>query len=195
MILGITGGSGSGKTTLLSCAKEAGCLILDCDVLYHELLRTDQALQSAIASRFPGTVENGLVDRKKLGNWVFSDEKALQDLNSLTHSAVKAEVLRRLHSWNGHAAIDAYALFESGLDSLCDVTVAVLAPAQVRINRLVQRDQITPEYAQKRIAAQHSDQWFREKCDYCLENRENFDAFATKCLAFLKEIGIIIEEN
>ncbi len=191
MILGITGGSGSGKTTLLNLAEQAGCLILDCDAIYHELLASDHALQNAIAQRFPGTVENGVVDRKKLGNWVFSDEKALQDLNGLTHAAVKAEVLRRLHGHSGHAAIDAYALFEGGLDSLCHVTVAVLAPAQVRIGRLVQRDQISPEYAQKRIAAQHSDAWFREKCDYCLENCENLDAFATKCLAFLKEIGII----
>lgn len=192
MILGITGCSGSGKTTLLACAREAGCLILDCDAIYHELLHTDKALQSAIADRFPGTVASGVVDRKKLGNWVFSDEKALQDLNDLTHSAVKSEVLRRLQGLSGHAAIDAYALFESGLDSLCDVTVAVLAPAQMRIDRLVQRDGITPEYAQKRISAQHGEGWFREKCDYCLENRENFPAFAAKCLAFLKDIGIIV---
>ena len=90
-----------------------------------------------------------------------------------------------------HTAIDAIALFESGMDSLCDVTVAVTAPKEQRIARLMAREGITEEYARNRIAAQHSDDWFREKCDHVLENDGKLDAFATKCLAFLREIGII----
>ena len=73
MILGITGGTGCGKTTLLNCIAEQGGLILDCDAIYHELLRNDPALLSAIEARFPGSVENGVLQRKKLGSLVFSD--------------------------------------------------------------------------------------------------------------------------
>lgn len=191
MIIGITGGTGCGKTTLLNLVRQQGGLVLDCDAIYHELLRSDAQLLCAIATRFPGTVENGVLQRKRLGAIVFSDEAALQDLNAITHSAIKAEVIRRLESKPELAAIDAIALMESGLAELCDVTVAVTAPTEDRVRRLMVRDGISEEYARNRIAAQHEEVWFREKCDYILENSGNFDAFATKCLAFFRQLGIM----
>ena len=191
MIIGITGGSGSGKTTLLQLIREQGGLVLDCDAIYHELLRTDAALLQAIENRFPGTVIDGTLDRKQLGSIVFVDEKALLELNSITHTAVKQEVLRRLAKAPALAAIDAIGLFEGGLAQLCDVTVAITAPAEVRVRRLMTREGISAEYAQKRIAAQHGDDWFQERCDRVLENNGTLDAFATKCLAFLRDVCIM----
>lgn len=191
MILGITGGSGSGKTTLLNVIRQQGGMILDCDAIYHELLKTDTAMLKTIAERFPGTVENGVLNRKKLGAVVFSDSQALLDLNRITHAAVKAEVLRQLSPAPALAAIDAIALFEGGLASLCDLTVAVTAPAESRVTRLMTRDGITEEYARNRIAAQKSDREFSAKCDYTLENNATQEAFYTKCLAFLKDLDII----
>ena len=191
MILGITGGTGCGKTTLLNCIAEQGGLILNCDAIYHALLRNDPALLSAIEARFPGSVENGVLQRKKLGSLVFSDEKALTDLNAITHGAVKAEVLRRLAGKPRLAAIDAIGLFEGGLAELCDVTVAVIAPEEARIQRLMARDGIDRDYAKRRIAAQKSAGWFRKKCDYCLENNGTREDFQKTCLAFLRETGIM----
>lgn len=191
MILGITGGTGCGKTTLLTCIGSQGGLILDCDAIYHDLLRTDPALLGAIEKRFPGTVENGVLQRKKLGKLVFSDEKALNDLNKITHSAVKAEVLRRLAHKPKLTAIDAIALFEGGLAELCDVTVAVTAPEEDRIRRLMIRDGIDRDYAKRRIAAQKSAEWFRERCDFCLENNGTQADFQETCLAFLRKLGIM----
>ena len=191
MILGITGGTGCGKTTLLNCIAERGGLILDCDAIYHDLLRTDPELLRAIEARFPGTVENGVLQRKKLGNLVFSDEKALEDLNAITHGAVKAEVQRRLSEKPRLAAIDAIALFEGGLATLCDITVAVTAPEEARIQRLMVRDGIGRDYAKRRIAAQKSAEWFRERCDYCLENNGTQADFQKTCLAFLRKLGIM----
>ena len=194
MIIGITGGTGCGKTTALNAIRQLGGIVLDCDAIYHGLLRTDERLLAAIEERFPGSVEKGTLNRQKLGSLVFSDADALQDLNRITHGAVKAEVLRHLEAAPALAAIDAIALFESGLDALCDVTVAVTAPEAVRVRRLMARDGITREYAEKRIAAQPSQDYFREKCDYELVNDEKLDAFATKCLAFFAQFAII-EEN
>ena len=194
MILGITGGTGCGKTTLLSAIEEAGGLVLDCDAIYHELLKQDAAMLSAIEARFPGTVENGVLNRKKLGSIVFTDQNALQDLNRITHSAVRQEVLRRLEAKPALAAIDAIGLFEGGLAELCDATVAVTAPEEMRVQRLMVRDNISEEYARSRIRAQHSEGWFRERCDHVLVNNKNIDAFRAECLAFLHTIGII-EEN
>lgn len=191
LIIGVTGGSGSGKSTLSRELERRGWLFLDCDAIYHDLLKTDLAMLNAIENRFPGTVNQGILDRKKLGSIVFADENALLALNAITHSAVKAEVLRRLEGCQTGAVIDAIGLFEGGLAELCHITVAVTAPEAVRIRRLMTRDGIPENYARSRIAAQHSDAWFRERCDYALENDGELDAFATKCLAFLANIGII----
>lgn len=191
MIFGITGGTGCGKTTLLKVIEENGGLILDCDAIYHELLSSDNNLLSSIETRFPGTVENGALQRKKLGFIVFSDKNALQDLNKITHGAIKAEVLRRLESKPKLAAIDAIALFEGGLAELCDVTVAVTAPEEVRVKRLMLRDNIPEDYARSRIAAQHKEDWFRQRCHCTLENNGTEIQFREKCLAFLKNRDII----
>ena len=190
-VIGITGGTGCGKTTLLREIEKRGGLVLDCDAIYHALLKTDKALLDAIEARFPGTVAHGELQRKKLGAIVFSDENALADLNRITHGAVKQAVLCKLDAAPGLAAIDAIGLFEGGLAELCDVTVAVTAPEEDRVRRLMARDGISGEYARSRIAAQHNEAWFREKCDYVLVNDGELDAFATKCVAFLRELGIM----
>lgn len=191
MILGITGGTGCGKTTLLDLIRDRGGLVLDCDAIYHELLKTDTDMLRAIADRFPGCVENGILDRKKLGAIVFSDREALAELNRITHTAVKREVLRRLEVGPGFAAIDAIGLFEGGLAELCDVTVAVTAPVEDRVKRLMSRDGISESYARSRIAAQHGEDWFRERCHHTLVNDKKLDAFATKCVAFLDTLAIM----
>ena len=191
MIIGITGGTGCGKTTLLNCIQDQGGLVLDCDAIYHKLLRTDKEMLAAIANRFPGVVESGSLNRKKLGSIVFADEHALLDLNRITHAAVKQEVLRQLETAPKLTAIDAIGLFEGGLAELCDATVAVTAPEEVRVRRLMARDGVSEAYARARIAAQHGEGWFRERCDYVLSNDGNIDAFQTKCLAFLDTLGIM----
>ena len=193
MIIGITGGTGCGKTTLLNLIAARGGLILDCDAIYHELLISDKAMLEAIENLFPGVIENGALNRKKLGAIVFADENALLDLNRITHAAVKTEVLRRLEDAPALAAIDAIGLFEGNLAPLCDVTVAVTAPEEARVKRLMLRDGISEDYARSRIRAQHREDWFRERCDYVLSNNGTLDAFATNCLAFLDTIGIMKE--
>ena len=195
MIIGITGGTGCGKTTLLNLIAARGGLILDCDAIYHELLISDKAMLEAIENRFPGVIENGALNRKKLGTIVFADENALLDLNRITHAAVKTEVLRRLEDAPVLAAIDAIGLFEGNLAPLCDVTVAVTAPEEARVKRLMLRDGISEDYARSRIRAQHREDWFRERCDYVLSNNGTLDAFATICLAFLDTIGIMKENS
>ena len=191
MIIGITGGTGCGKTTLLNVIAEKGGLVLDCDAIYHQLLIRDDHLLNTIGQRFPGTVENGQLLRKKLGSIVFADKNALEDLNRITHGAVKAEVLRQLETRPRLAAIDAIALFEGGLAELCDTTVAVTAPVEDRVRRLMLRDSISEDYARNRIAAQHSEDWFRQHCDCILENNGTQVQFREKCVAFLENLDIM----
>ena len=191
MILGITGGTGCGKTTLLGLIQDRGGLILDCDEIYHRLLRSDEALLHAIESRFPEAVSQGKLDRKALGQIVFADAAALGALNEITHRAVSNAVMRELKKKPPLAAIDAIALFESGLNTLCDLTIAVTAPLEDRVARLIARDEITEGYARSRIAAQHEEAWFRARCDHVLENNGTQAEFQKKCIAFLDTQGIM----
>ena len=191
MIFGITGGTGCGKTTALKAIEALGGIVLDCDAIYHELLKNDPSLLAAIETRFPGVVEDGQLARKKLGAIVFNDPQALQDLNAITHAAIKAEVERRLTPAPKLAAIDAIELFSSGLADLCDRTVAITAPTEDRVKRLMVRDNISEDYARARIAAQKDAAWFQEHCDHLLENDTSMDAFATKCIDFFRSFCIM----
>lgn len=195
MIIGITGGTGCGKTTALNVLRDMGAVVIDCDALYHDLLKTDKALLSAIDSRFPGTVTGGILDRKALGAIVFSDEKALSDLNRITHGAIRQAVDKILEQKPPLAAIDAIALLESGLGQLCDFTVAVTAPEEVRVARLMARDGISADYARSRIHAQKSQSYFVSHCDYVLENPGTQEEFRDKCLAFFRNTAIIREND
>ena len=188
MIIGITGGTGCGKTTALSILEQMGGLIIDCDRVYHDLLKTDKDLLASIESRFPGTVEKGSLNRKKLAAIVFSDEAALLDLNQITHKAVKEEVVRLLASAPQLVAIDAIGLFEGGLAELCHTTLAITAPEEVRVARLMARDAITQEQALARIRAQKSQDWFVARCDHHLHNEGSMEAFRENCITLYKKI-------
>lgn len=190
-IIGLTGGTGCGKTTALDAIRDLGGYVIDCDEVYHRLLKHDDAMLLQISERFPGSVENGQLDRKKLGSIVFADPDALLDLNRITHSAVKQEVLRLLPPVPTLAAIDAIGLFEGGLAELCDTTVAVTAPEENRIARLMEREGISREYAASRITAQKDNAYFSSLCDHTLENDSTLDAFRAKCLAFFMGLAII----
>ena len=193
MIIGITGGTGCGKTTALEAVAALGGLVLDLDAVYHELLETDKSLTDAIEARFPGTVENGVLQRKKLGAIVFADKNELAALGRITGGAIREEVMRRLEHAPALVAIDAIGLFEGGYDKLCDMTVAVTAPEEVRIARLMARDGITREYAQSRIAAQKPQSVFSSLCDHTLVNDGSREEFYAKCLAFFRKMAIIEE--
>lgn len=192
-ILGISGGSGTGKTTLLRAAQALGAFTLDCDAVYHRLLREDDALRRAIIARFPVETPQGELDRRQLGTLVFADAAALEALNRITRPFVCHEVRRLLtdaeRSGYAYAAIDAVGLFDCELIVLCDITVAVTAPHEARLARLLVRDGISREYAESRIAAQRSDVAFSALADYTLINDgDSPDEFLKQCTQFLKGV-------
>lgn len=191
-VLGLTGPSGAGKTTALREIEGLGGLVLDCDAVYHELLETDEGLLRALDAAFPGAVHNGALDRRALAARVFGEPEALERLNALTHRFVCAEVGRRLRAFamagGTLAAIDAIALIESGLAERCTATVAVLAPKETRIRRVMARDGLDREAAVRRIDAQKDGAFFRQHCTYALENAGESAAFVREFNKILKEI-------
>ncbi len=174
-IIGITGPTGAGKTTALNELEKLGGVIIDCDAVYHELLKSNMALRSELENRFGGLTDaNGDFDRKKLGAVVFHDPAALADLNAIAHRHVVAAVKDILAGAEGEkipiAAIDAIALFESGLAQLCDATVAITAPPEIRVERIMAREGISREYAQSRVNAQNPEEFYTSRCGHTLRN-------------------------
>ena len=174
LIVGITGRSGSGKSTALEAIKSLGGLALDCDAIYHELLRSDCSLKNELNQHFPGVLKENAIDRKRLGDIVFNSPDALLKLNEITHKYVKAEVRRRLQDWDSEggalAAIDAIALIESGIDGLCDIVIGIIAPKELCIQRITGRDGISPDKAMRRLNAQKEERYFEDNCDYVVHN-------------------------
>lgn len=194
LVIGITGPTGAGKTTLLREVEQLGGTVIDCDGVYHELLKSDTALQNSLEEAFgPLRDASGHIDRKKLGAVVFHDPDKLERLNAIAWQRVTGRVCAVLEECRKQgdalAAIDAIALLESPLHKLCQLTVAVLAPPQVRVRRIMAREGISEEYAWSRVRAQKPDAYFIRGCDHTLINDYPTPAeFARQARALLEQV-------
>jgi len=192
-IIGITGGTGAGKTSAMNALRSFGAGLLDCDEIYHELLQNNHEMQSEIESRFENVTADNKIDRKKLGEKVWNNPDALNDLNKITHKYISTEIDKRLKAISDKdgkvAAIDAIALIESGQSEKCNIIIGITAPKEMRITRITARDNITKEQALLRINAQQTEEFYKDRCDFILENTfESQEKFGEVCKEFFKNL-------
>ena len=193
-IIGITGPTGAGKTTALREIERLGGAVIDCDGVYHELLERDTALQQELERAFgPLRDGQGKIDRKKLGTIVFGDPEKLEQLNAIAQTATVERTRQLLEAYRAQGrelvAIDAIALLESALKKLCHATIAVIAPPEVRVQRIMAREGISQAYAWSRVRAQKGDDYFTQGCGYTLYNDcAGPEEFALRARALVESI-------
>lgn len=184
-ILGLTGGSGTGKSAACTAFARLGCGVIDADATYRTLCDTCDPMLKEIQNVFGDVFStNGKLDRKKLGTIVFADAQKLQQLNAITHPYIRQAARDAFAAYSKRGCLlciyDAPVLFEGQMETLCDKTCAVLAARNTRIARIVARDAITEEYAALRIDAQKDDAFYRERCDYVVQNDADLDTLYTQ---------------
>ncbi len=158
-VIGLTGGIASGKSTVsgILCAK--GIRVLDADAIGHELMKSGRTAYQEICDTFGKgfLMENGEIDRKKLGAYVFSEPSALKKLNAILHPRIASQIAGEVRQAKGICVIDAALLTEVGLDALCDAVWAVRVPRELQVKRLMGRNHLSREDALRRMESQLSD--------------------------------------
>lgn len=191
LIIGLTGQTGAGKSTVSKILEKYGCYHIDADRVAHDILENDKEVQEKLKERFGEDIidKDGKIDRKILAARAFADNESTLALNAITHPAVnnKIQNIIMVQKEYGTKAviIDAIALFESGEAKLCDYTVAVTAPRDVRLERIIARDKISVSRANERINAQKDESFFTLNADYIINNSEPYNIYEeTEKLAY-----------
>ena len=195
-ILGITGGVGCGKSAVLGILeKEYGAYVIQADIVAHELMEPGQASYQAIVEHFGQEIllEDGHIDRKALGAIVFSDEKKLAILNSLTHPAVKEEIRRRIterlniSAEHAFIVIEAALLLEDHYDEICNEIWYIYADREVRFDRLAASRGYTREKSQSMMDNQMSEDELRRRCQAVIDNSGTLEETKVALKTALKE--------
>ena len=195
-VVGICGQSGAGKTTALNVLRSLGAIVCDCDRVSREVMCRGTECSAEVVRVFGESIcVDGEIDRRALGRIVFSNEEKLAVLTEITHRYIKAEVYRRLREAKDSGVelfvIDAPLLFESGLDADCNVTLAITADSEKRIRRIMARDGIDRELAERRIASQIDEEELRRRADEVIVNNGTVEELEKAVIAFAQRRGLI----
>lgn len=170
--VGVTGGIGSGKSTLCRIFGEFGAAVYDSDSNATRLMCEDAGVREKLAAEFgEKTFAEGVLDRRYLASIVFADAERLQRLNDIVHPAVREDFRR----WccgrtEDYVVLESAILFEAGFDTEVDRTVAVLAPRDLRIERVMLRNGITRAEVVRRMDSQMPDDEICRRADYSIVN-------------------------
>jgi dephospho-CoA kinase len=191
-IIGLTGGSGAGKGEVCKAFAEYGIESIDTDQISREM--PSKCLEELVQC-FSDVIldEHGGLDRKKLADIAFADKNKLEVLNSITHKYILEECKNRIKALEadgkGAVIIDAPLLFESGFNRECDIIIAVIANPNVRIERIIKRDNLTPEHAKRRIKNQKDDEFFKTNADYIIYNNGEIKDIECQVAGIYREMG------
>lgn len=190
-IIGLTGGIGSGKTTVAKYFSALGIPIYIADDEARLIMQSSEVINSIKSTFGYAVFDDVVLKREKLAEIVFNDPEKLKLLNAIVHPKVKEHFDHWLliHNKDPYIVYEAAILFESGRYKECDFIITVTAPIETRIQRVIQRDNISREDVLKRMNFQWKDEQRVSKSDFIIENTD-FDLTKLEIVKILKILGI-----
>lgn len=193
-VVGLTGPTGSGKTTVADTWREQGAYIIDTDKVARQVTESGSPCLAELAKVFSPAIlnEDGSLNRAELAKRAFATPKDTQRLNAITHPSIVALAQQEIEAAaeKGHriAVVDAPLLFEANADALCDTVVAVIAPADVRMKRIITRDKLTEAQAKQRMAAQKPDDFYCREGVTVLDGGDNINSLQEQAKQYLSTL-------
>ena len=203
MVLGLTGQSGSGKSTVCKLLKQRcpeDLVFIDCDLVARQVVEPGtRCLEEIVAVFSPYAdgsllLENGGLNRRKLGSIVFTNKELLQKLNDTIFPYIRGEIDRQIKLLLPQyrlVILDAPTLFESGADSQCQKIMSVIAPHAIRVERICKRDGITREAAENRLASQYNDAFYIRRSDFVINNSKDIPYIQLQLDRMLHALGLL----
>ncbi len=175
IIIGLTGQSGSGKTTVANILAKKGFHHINCDKLVHEKIYTDHSILNEISTNFGAKyIQNGTLNRKSFGTLIFNDKTAYNKLMEILYPHIVHKIKKEIETAKSEfILLDAPTLFEFGLEKMCNKVIGVVSDNV--IDRICIRDGISKQQAVQRLSNQKDTSFFKEKCDYIIENNYEFN--------------------
>lgn len=181
MIIGLTGGIASGKSTVSSMFEELGCVIIDADKVARDVVKPGQQGLEAVTARFGPQIltPEGELDRKALGEIIFNDEEKRKELNSILHPLIRGKMQEKkeeaLREKPPLIIMDIPLLFESQLEQTVEAVIVVYVPPDQQLERLMHRDQISKEEAQRKIDSQMPIDEKKKRAHFLINNSGSLD--------------------
>jgi dephospho-CoA kinase len=198
MNIGLTGGIASGKSTVSDMLVKRGALLIDADRVAREVVEPGSPVLQKVVERFGSDVllPDGALNRKKLGEIVFGNPQALQDLQNIMHPSIRELMSERLEQYellhpDKLVVVDVPLLYESGLESMYDAVVVVYVPRAVQLERLIVRDGLTPVEAEQRLNAQMDIEYKKARANIVIDNQGDFSQTEGQVDRLLRERGLL----
>jgi dephospho-CoA kinase len=194
-VIGLTGGIGSGKSTVSQFLAELGAVILDADEIGHEAFKPDTEIWRQVVAAFGRQIltPDGNIDRKKLGNIVFSNPESLSRLNQIMHPRMYALVKAQLEEYRrqgvGVVVLEAPLLLEAGWTSLVDEVWVTIAPEATVLKRLEERTGLSQAESLTRLRSQLPSEERVRQADVVINTDCDLDELKSK----VKELGQRLE--
>lgn len=181
LVVGLTGQTGAGKTSVSKSFSDKNFSVINADHISRLVVEKGKPCLDEINRYFGRKVikTDGTLNRSQLGEIVFTDKNKLELLNSIIYPYITAEIRKLISELSCKGCrlilLDAPTLFESHADDFCDIIVSVIADKDIRLNRIIKRDNISKEAAQNRINSQLDENFFIENSDYIIENNRDLN--------------------
>lgn len=192
-VIGLTGQTGAGKGEVARLLSARGAYVIDADAEARAVTRPGHPCLQQLAEAFSADIlePNGELNRGLLARRAFASPQQTERLNAVTHPFILRQIDEKLtHSTARVVLLDAPLLFQAGLESRCDTTLAVTAPESVRMERICRRDSLTPQEAAARMRAQPPESYYTARADTVLNNNGTPEQLAAQVADWLAARGI-----